>query len=97
MQKAARARARRNVVAAEEMTRRRPRYVSESTVKMELGGDPLRLDVMALLAEAERMGFDRRRAARLRAGLEYPGASAAAMQRLERSLRSWLARRDRTA
>lgn len=98
MQKAGRARARLNATAGEELSSpRRSRYVHEPGVRLELGGDPLRQDALTLLAEAERMGFDRARAARLRAGLEYPGASPAAIERLERSLRQWLARRDRTA
>jgi hypothetical protein len=97
MQKAGRARARLNAAADDHLSRSRPRHVREPTAAMELGGDPLKQDALTLLAEAERMGFDRARAARLRAGLEYPGASPAVVQRLERSLRLWLTRRDRSA
>jgi hypothetical protein len=98
MQKAARMRTRLNAARADApfASRSAPR-VYERMAAAEYRPDALRLDTMWLLAEAERLGFDRSRAARLRAGLARPGASPGAIQRLERSLRQWLARRDRSA
>jgi hypothetical protein len=57
--------------------------------------DPLILDVLELLFEAERVGLDRRRSNRLRHRLASGGLRATSAGRIERVLRRWLAERDR--
>ena len=56
--------------------------------------DPLVLDVLELLCEAERVGLDRGRSRRLRHRLASGGLRATSADRLERLLRRWLAARD---
>ena len=56
--------------------------------------DPLVLDVLELLFEAERVGLDRGRSRRLRHRLATGGLRATSAGRLERLLRRWLAARD---
>ena len=57
--------------------------------------DPLVLDVLELVCEAERVGLDRMRSARLRRRLAEGGLREPSARRLERLLRRWLAARDR--
>ena len=56
--------------------------------------DPLMLDVLELLFEAERVGLDRDRSKRLRHRLASGRLRAASAGRLERLLRRWLAAHD---
>ena len=57
--------------------------------------DPLVLDVLELVCEAERVGLDRSRSNRLRRRLADGGLRETSAGRLERLLRRWLAGRDR--
>ena len=57
--------------------------------------DPVMLDVLELLYEAERVGLSRARGAALRSRLAVGGLRPTSAGRLERLLRRWLAAHDR--
>ena len=73
---------------------RAPRLVQETTVDF-WPTDPLVLDVLELLCEAERVGLDPARINRLRRRLSDGGLRETSAARVERLLRRWLATRDR--
>lgn len=52
------------------------------------------IDALDLLAEAERAGLDRSRAAKLRMRLEAGSVATSAIERVERALRRWLAEHE---
>ncbi len=71
-----------------------PRLVQEPAVDF-WPTDPLILDVLELLFEAERVGLDQGRSNHLRRRLADSGIRPASAGRLERLLRRWLAEHDR--
>ena len=58
------------------------------------GASPATIDALDLLAEAERAGMDQARVTTLRARLEAGTVATAAIERVERALRRWLAERE---
>jgi hypothetical protein len=70
-----------------------PRLVQEPVAEF-WPTDPVMLDVLELLFEAERVGLDRGRSRRLRDRLASTALRAASAGRLERLLRHWLATHD---
>lgn len=85
--------------SAEEMAkaaRARARRVAEPApvrTGTELADERLRADVRRLLHEAERAGVRPGKLASARRALERPGTTRAELERLERGVREWLARR----
>lgn len=61
------------------------------------GAGPATIDALDLLAEAARAGMDPGRVTKLRARLEAGTVATAAIERVERALRRWLAERESSA